>query len=270
MSSFPDAFSIFSFSPLFSFLLNTMKVCLQTTTLSRYPHKERWARTGQIEATFSLGGRRIYNVPTSMLLHMHGLQGEEAHADASGGRSISAGETEATRRGNHYIYARISSAKQHPDLDRQVDALRAAFPNHNLVTDVASGINWQTLLDHARQGIVQSTTVAHRDRLCRFAFELLEHVFSLFSVKIHVVHASATADQVRSKQQKLAEDLMVINTVFICRAAASHRSKRQRFQETQVHDEAESPEIEKKSGNRGDQAGKIENGNPRVVDPHVS
>jgi predicted site-specific integrase-resolvase len=41
------------------------------------------------------------------------------------------------------IYARVSSAKQKADLVRQVDFLRHRFPNHKVVTDVGSGVNFK-------------------------------------------------------------------------------------------------------------------------------
>lgn len=79
-------------------------------------------------------------------------------------------------------YARVSSQKQMDDLNRQKDFFRTQFPDHILVTDVASGINWkrkglQTLLEQSMSGSISEIVVAHRDRLCRFAFELLEWIF---------------------------------------------------------------------------------------------
>ena len=39
------------------------------------------------------------------------------------------------------IYCRVSSKKQMDDLERQVSFLKSKFPNHQLVTDIGSGIN---------------------------------------------------------------------------------------------------------------------------------
>jgi hypothetical protein len=79
------------------------------------------------------------------------------------------------------IYARVSSAKQKADLVRQVDFLRHRFPNHKVVTDVGSGVNFKRKgtqpFDASSAGLVGEIVVAHRDRLARIGYGLLEHVF---------------------------------------------------------------------------------------------
>ena len=185
-----------------------------------------------------------------MVLHVQGVQEKTKAVPLAGSFITDPEETKAGQTKQHILYARVSSLKQKPDLERQVAALQSAFPGRAVVTDIASGINWQrqglnTLLERASKGDLGSITVAHRDRLCRFAYELLEHVFKLFSVEIHVVHAPATADDATSEQQELAEDLMAINTVFICRqqgrrAAAARRAKRKSIQETSLHNQTSS------------------------------
>ena len=80
-------------------------------------------------------------------------------------------------------YCRISSTNQMDDLSRQTTLLKSKFPNHILVTDVGSGINWKrkglrTILEQTMQGNISEVVVAHRDRLCRFAFELLEFILA--------------------------------------------------------------------------------------------
>jgi predicted site-specific integrase-resolvase len=130
-------------------------------------------------------------------------------------------------------YARVSSQKQRPDLDRQVQALSDAFPGREVVKDVGSGINWKrpgflALLDRAMRGELEEITISHRDRLCRFAFELLEHVFRNAGCKI-VVQDKADGDQ--TDESELKDDLLAIITVFVAsnngkRAAANRRARR--------------------------------------------
>jgi predicted site-specific integrase-resolvase len=80
------------------------------------------------------------------------------------------GRNQSSKRG--YIYARVSSTKQRPDLDRQCTDLQEAYPEHVLVKDIASGVNFkrrgmQTLLEQALKGMVSEIVVLHRDRLAR-------------------------------------------------------------------------------------------------------
>jgi predicted site-specific integrase-resolvase len=117
-------------------------------------------------------------------------------------------------------YARVSSAKQQEDLQRQVAALQAAYPQHEIVSDVGSGLNWkrkglQTILEHALRGMVAEVVVMHKDRLCRFGFELIEFVLQKSGAKL-LVH-SASNDDHKSHEQELAEDLLAIVTVFAAR-----------------------------------------------------
>jgi hypothetical protein len=77
------------------------------------------------------------------------------------------------------IYARVSSAKQ-ADLVRQVDFLRHRFPNHKVVTDVGSGVNFKrkgfSLLTPAAQPCRRNRGCPSRQARQNW-LRLLEHVF---------------------------------------------------------------------------------------------
>ena len=132
-------------------------------------------------------------------------------------------------RGNHasllekkkVCYCRVSSKKQMDDLERQKDFFRQRYPDYILVTDVGSGINWkrkglQTLLEFAMQGCLGEIVVAHRDR---FAFELLESIFSRQGVKLVVLDE----DHGESKDDELTDDILSIIHVYSCRAMGRRR-----------------------------------------------
>lgn len=131
----------------------------------------------------------------------------------------------------YVLYARVSSSKQQPDLKRQCAALRRLYPTHTVITDIASGINWnrrglKTILELSYTGSLKEVVVSYRDRLCRFAFELIEHILTLHGTKLIVVHSHPNSDT-----SELAEDLLAISTVFACRqqgrrAAAYKKEKK--------------------------------------------
>jgi predicted site-specific integrase-resolvase len=137
------------------------------------------------------------------------------------------------------LYARVSSAKQRVsgDLQRQVDALVAAYPDHTcVVTDVASGLNFKrkgllAILDRVHAGVVHEVVVAHRDRLCRFGIELLEHFFKQNRVRLvvhdHVHRDAGDSIEPPDRTAELAEDLIAITTVFVARHHG-HRSAENR------------------------------------------
>ena len=147
-------------------------------------------------------------------------------AGAQAGEASAPGDDDGTKK--KYCYCRVSRAHQRADLQRQVESMRQRFPAHAVVTDVASGINFkrrglQTLLRSAMCGAVGEVVVAHRDRLCRVAFDLLEWVFRAHGVRLVVLNAG---DAAASPEAELTEDLMSIVQVFCCRANGRRRYKK--------------------------------------------
>ena len=159
----------------------------------------RWAESGKVQFKWSPGGIRLYRLPD---------------ADQSSGEPVAEKKV---------VYARVSSSKQKDDLQRQADYLLSKFPGHRLVTDVGSGINWKrkgllSLLDAANTGDLQELVVATRDRLCRFAFDLLQHIFTQRGVRLVVLDS---ADM--SPEQELSDDLLSIVQIFCCRRNGKRR-----------------------------------------------
>ena len=113
------------------------------------------------------------------------------------------------------IYARVSTRKQSENLQRQISMLRERFPNHELIQDIGSGINFKRkgigkLLDIAIKGELEEVVVAYKDRLCRIGYELFEQLFTkLSNAKILVLNQSSC-----SPDEELAEDILTVVTVF--------------------------------------------------------
>ena len=110
------------------------------------------------------------------------------------------------------------------DLKRQSDFLRRECPDHILVTDIGSGVNWkrkglQTILEGAIQGRISEVVVAHRDRLCRFAFELLDFLFHSLGVELIVLDK----EEGKSNEQELTDDIISIIHIFSCRNMGRRR-----------------------------------------------
>lgn len=124
-------------------------------------------------------------------------------------------------------YCRVSSQKQKNDLARQVAFMRQQFPNADIIKDIGSGLNLkrkglQSILQRLLQGHKFTLVVAHRDRLCRFGFELLEYLFNQNGGEIMVLDNNDV-----SPQQELTEDLLAILHVFSCRMHGLRRYERE-------------------------------------------
>lgn len=164
-----------------------------------------WADSGKIKSFRTPGGQRRYEVSDL-------FKGPPA-----------ANNTVVEKPKQGIVYARVSSGKQRDDLDRQVAFLRIKYPDHIVITDIASGINWKrkglkTILELANKGDIYEVVVAARDRLCRFAFELIEHILSINSVRITVLDATEM-----SPEQELSDDLLSIVQIFCCRRNGKRR-----------------------------------------------
>lgn len=123
-------------------------------------------------------------------------------------------------------YCRVSSKKQIDDLERQKDSFRSSHPNHELVQDIGSGINFkrkglQGILEQAMRGEVEEVVVSHRDRLCRFAFDLIEWILYKNGTKLVVLDKT----EHQSESQDLAEDVLAIIHVFSCKEMGRRRYK---------------------------------------------
>jgi predicted site-specific integrase-resolvase len=142
------------------------------------------------------------------------------------------------------VYARVSSKKQEPDLARQEEALLRLYPEHELVRDIASGINFKrrgltSILERAMQGRVEEVVVAHRDRLCRIAFDLVEHVLRQAGVRLVVLDASESNDG-EADAAELQQDLLAIATIFVAsnNGKRAARNRRRRREEAAGHAQA--------------------------------
>ena len=149
-----------------------------------------WADSGRIDSVRTPGGVRLYKIPS---------------------------EVDGSTVRKKILYARVSSAKQKADLERQRAFLLERYPDAEVVTDVGSGINFKrpgllSVLERAHAGAVEEVIVASRDRLCRFAFELIEYQLELCQTKLTVLDSGDS-----SPEQELSDDVLSIVQVFCCR-----------------------------------------------------
>ena len=138
-----------------------------------------------------------------------------------------------------YIYARVSSSKQRGDLDRQIADLQKAYPDHIVIKDIASGVNFKrkglcSLLELVLSGVVSEVAIAHRDRLARFGCDLLEFVFAKVGTRLVVLCADEDTDD----KHDLASDLLAVTTLFVAsyngRRSAENQRRRRREKKSGV------------------------------------
>jgi len=143
----------------------------------------------------------------------------------------------------NYIYTRVSSKKQSGDLSRQIEFIKNKRPEYSSyisISDIASGINFKrkglsTILDASLQGTVGEIIVAHRDRLCRFGFDLIKLIIEKQGGKITVLDD----EQNKSSEQELSEDLLSIVHIYSCRQMCkrSYKTKIENIKNTHKNEQ---------------------------------
>jgi putative resolvase len=150
----------------------------------------KWADDGKIEHIRTGSGQRRYDV--------------DAYLRGHGSSAV-------------VCYCRVSSAKQRDDLARQVGFMQERFPQAEVIQDCGSGLNFKrkglrSILERAMRGDKLRVVVAHRDRLCRFGFDLVRFVIERHGGEVVVLD-----DTKASPDKELVDDLLSIVHVFSCR-----------------------------------------------------
>jgi len=177
---------------------------LPTSRIS-YSTLLRWIREGKIRVVTTEGGK--YRIPYSEIKKY--LERRE--------------ETRAV------IYARVSSADQKEDLERQINyltnyATAKGYKVVEVLKDIASGLNTQrkgllNLFKLVEERSIDVVLITYKNRLTRFGFEYIEEFFSTMGVKIEVIFGEEPKDAT----QELVEDLIFIITSFAGNGIRSHK-----------------------------------------------
>ena len=133
----------------------------------------------------------------------------------SGQRRYGIGEVQDGNQQAKICYCRVSSNGQKDDLKRQVEYMQSKYPGWEIVTDIGSGLNWnrkglKAVLRRSLQGGVSDIAVAHKDRLARFGFDIIEYMLAEKGVRV----LCDSNDEHKSREQELVEDILSIITVF--------------------------------------------------------
>jgi len=175
---------------------------------------ERWFEEGKIDGVLTKGGQRRYNLDSI----------------------IPPGLTDPTAR-KTILYARVSSCAQKTELEQQVQFLKSRYPEAELITDIGSGLNFkrkglQALLESVLSDDVGLVVVAHKDRLCRFGFDLISWLASRSKTQILVLNKANL-----SPEREMVEDILAIIHIFSCRLYGLRKYKKQ------VREDSELPSV---------------------------
>lgn len=119
-------------------------------------------------------------------------------------------------------YCRVSSPNQRPDLKNQRRCLEefckaSGIANVDYLEEIGGGLNFNRpifleIIHEITVGRISKLIVAHKDRLCRFGFELVKNLCDLNNCELLVVNVEEL-----SPEQEMVQDLMTIIHCFSSR-----------------------------------------------------
>ena len=167
---------------------------------------KNWESRGKIECIRTPGGKRLYNVDKYLrdqnVIH----------------------KTKQLK----ICYCRVSTKNQKNDLERQIDYMKKKYPTYKIYSEIGSGLNLnrtklRKIIALAINGEIKELVVAHKDRLARFGFELIENLINKYSNgKVIVINETKL-----SPEAEITQDLLNIINVFSARVNGLRKYKNQ-------------------------------------------
>jgi predicted site-specific integrase-resolvase len=171
-----------------------------------------WDNKKIIETIRTPGGKRLYNVKK----YLDGIDRNKSNVTKINVPEIN--EKIQNFKVN-YIYARVSSLGQKEDLDRQKASLQKEYPDYTLITDIGSGMNLnrpglRKIIDKSIEGKVNEVVIMHKDRLCRFGYDLIEDLIKKYS-NGNIVIIGSTKE--KEPKEELVDDVLQIMNIFVAK-----------------------------------------------------
>jgi putative resolvase len=116
------------------------------------------------------------------------------------------------------------------------------YPSAEIVRDIGSGINFKrkglrALLVRLLAGDKLTLVVAHKDRLARFGFDLVQYLVEQNGGTVVVLDQT-----LHSPTSELTQDLLSILTVFSCRIHGLRKYRHQIKEDTLLADTSSTPD----------------------------
>ena len=175
-----------------------------------------WEKKGLIETVRTPGNKRLYNVNKF-------LEDNKCKENICNNLDDLDKETRL-----NIAYIRVSSQNQKDDLERQKQLMVHKFPNHIIIEDIGSGLNLnkrgiRKIIHLAIEGKINELVVAHRDRLTRFGFELIEEIINKYSKGKIVI---LSEPEKLEPEEEIVKDIMSIMNVYVAKINGLRKYKK--------------------------------------------
>jgi len=169
------------------------------------------------------GGKRLYNVAKYMKEN-----GETEKCEINKRNAIEIDKLDEGDEKLNLSYVRVSSRGQSDDLARQKKLVQDEYPNHIMIEDIGSGVNFNRrglnkIIDLAVGGRVNQLVIAYKDRLARVGYELIERLIREYSGgEIIIIEAKDDMEP----EEELMNDVMDMMNVFVAKRNGLRKYKR--------------------------------------------
>jgi putative resolvase len=179
-----------------------------------------WDKKKLIETIRTPGGKRLYNVKK----YLENIEKNKSNINNVNNPVIN----EKMNRKKNIIYARVSSLGQREDLERQILLLKSRYPNYELISDIGSGMNLnrrglRKIIDESIKGNINEVVIVHKDRLCRYGYELIEDIINKYSNgEIKILNKT----EKKEMKEELVEDVLQIMNIFVAKMNGMRKYKK--------------------------------------------
>jgi len=177
-----------------------------------------WEEKGVLETIRTPGGKRLYNVKKFLDEHVHEKK-EEIITD----------NIEEIKDKLNICYVRISTNGQKDDLKRQKEQMKKLYNDYLIIEDIGSGLNLnkkglRKIIDLAISGKINKLVIAHKDRLVRFGYELIEDLIKKYS-NGEIIILNKKEETEKNPENDLINDVLQIMNVYVAKMNGLRRYK---------------------------------------------
>lgn len=120
----------------------------------------------------------------------------------------------------------MSTYEQKKDLNTQALYLSKNYPEHEIIKDIGSGINFKRkgllrIIDLSINNELDELVITYKDRLCRIGYELIEFILKKYS-NTNIIVENTTE---KTSSQEITDDLIEIITVYSSKLYGSRSHK---------------------------------------------
>ena len=179
----------------------------------------QWEKNGKIETIRTPGGMRLYNVQKFI---------EDSCKKYKCVEDLN--KLDKIKGKLKISYVRVSSIGQKNDLERQKQLIKNKYPDHLMIADIGSGMNFnkrglRKIIKLAIGGKIKEVVIAHKDRLTRFGYDLIEDLIKEYSDgEIIIINKKNNMEP----EEELVYDVLQIMNIFVAKMNGMRKYKKRK------------------------------------------